>query len=96
MADNDSSWHLSKSVPISLIVTIFIQTVTVVWFASELRFDVNVNKEDISSLTVREQAVEEVVNRQSVTLGRIDESLNSIKRSIERLEGGPNGYQRAR
>jgi len=32
--DNDARWHLDKRVPIALILTIFIQTVGIVWWAA--------------------------------------------------------------
>lgn len=34
MIMSDNSWHLSKSVPITLLFAIFLQTVAVVWWAS--------------------------------------------------------------
>ena len=84
-------WHLSRSVPITLIVTIFIQTVAVVWFASELRFDVNRNKEDILETRTRLTLVENSLGRQAITLGRIDENLEEIRRTLERIEKNADG-----
>lgn len=91
MAERNEEWHLNKSVPITLIVTIFVQTVAVVWFASELRFDVNHNKTEIVRNEARLDVLERLINKQAVTLGRMDENLSEIRRTLKRMEsrGGP-------
>ncbi len=79
-------WHLNKGVPITLIVTIFVQTVAVVWFASELRFDVNMNRQSIVRNEARLDVMERLINKQAITLGRMDENLLEIRRTLQRLE----------
>ena len=34
MSDEDKQWHLDKKVPIALIMTLAVQTVTIVWWAA--------------------------------------------------------------
>lgn len=78
-------WHLSKSVPITFILAIFAQTVALIWFVATLRNDVDSNKSAITQLQSETDRLEEVVQDQAVTLGRIDENLKSIKSILESM-----------
>lgn len=77
-------WHLSRSVPISLIFAIFCQTVALIWFVATLRNDVDTNKNDIIRLDVRTTNLEQVVQSQAITLARIDENIKGIREYLER------------
>jgi hypothetical protein len=77
-------WHLSRSVPISLIFAIFCQTVALIWFVATLRNDVDTNRTEIIRLDVRATNLETVVQSQAVTLARIDENIKGIRQYLER------------
>jgi hypothetical protein len=77
-------WHLSRSVPISLIFAIFCQTVALIWFVATLRNDVDSNRTDIIRLDTRTTNLELVVQSQAVTLARIDENIKGIREYLER------------
>jgi len=47
---SEQDWHLSRSVPISLIFAIACQTVALIWFVATLRNDVDSNKTEIIRL----------------------------------------------
>jgi len=79
-----SEWHLSKSVPVSLIVSILAQTVALVWFVSTLRNDVNNNTTQLIRHETRIESVEDVAQNQAIMLARIDENLKAIRDAIER------------
>ena len=81
---SEESWHLSKSVPLTLIFAIGMQTLALIWFVATLRNDVNNNRTDISRNTVKVESLDLVVREQSILLGRIDENLKAIKNAIER------------
>jgi|TARA_R110000851_G_scaffold221958_4_gene374780 hypothetical protein len=81
----DQQWHLSKAVPVSFVLAIFIQTVALIWFVASLSSDVENNKSSISNLKLENREIRNVVNNQEVTLGRIDENIKSIRDFIERL-----------
>jgi hypothetical protein len=83
MMPNDP-WHLSRSVPISLIFAIFCQTVALIWFVATLRNDVDSNRTEIIRLDVRATNLETVVQSQAVTLARIDENIKGIRQYLER------------
>lgn len=77
------SWHLSKSVPLSLIAAIAAQTFGMVWYISSLDSNVEVNARDIARHEVRIQAIEKTAQDQAVMLARIDENLNAIRDIVE-------------
>ena len=80
---SEHEWHLSRSVPISLIFAIACQTVALIWFVATLRNDVDSNKTELVRLEVRTDKLEEIVQSQAVTLGRMDENLKSIRVILE-------------
>lgn len=80
---SEQEWHLSRSVPISLIFAIACQTVALIWFVATLRNDVDINKTEIIKLETRTENLEEIVQSQAVTLARMDENLKSIRVILE-------------
>ena len=80
---SDADWHMSRSVPISLIFAIACQTVALIWFVATLRNDVDSNRLEIIRLETRTSSLEEIVQTQAVTLGRMDENIKSIKTILE-------------
>jgi hypothetical protein len=80
---SEQEWHLSRSVPISLIFAIACQTVALIWFVATLRNDVDINKTEIIKLETRTDKLEEIVQSQAVTLGRMDENIKSIRVILE-------------
>ena len=80
---SDSDWHMSRSIPISLIFAIACQTVALIWFVATLRNDVDFNRMEIIRLETRTSSLEEIVQTQAVTLGRMDENIKSIRTILE-------------
>ena len=80
---NNESWHLSKSVPISIIAGFIMQFAGFVWWTSQLDSRVEVNANEIVRLEVRTDKLEEIVQSQAVTLGRMDENIKSIRVILE-------------
>ena len=80
---SEQEWHLSRSVPISLIFAIACQTVALIWFVATLRNDVDINKTEIIKLETRTENLENIVQSQAVTLARMDENLKSIRVILE-------------
>lgn len=81
----NESWHLSKSVPITFILAILAQTIALIWFVATLRNDVDNNKNELIRLEVRTDKLEEVVQTQAITLGRMDENIKSIRQILEAM-----------
>jgi len=84
MSDQDS-WHLSKSVPVTFIVAIIMQTVALVWYVSTLDSAIKQNQKDILRNETRLETVERIVQSQAVTLGRMDENIKAIRENVEKM-----------
>lgn len=81
----DNQWHLSKSVPITFIFAIVMQTVALIWFVATLRNDVDANQKEIVRLETRTESLESAVQTQAITLGRIDENIKSIRMILDSM-----------
>ena len=79
------SWHLSKSVPVTLIAAIVLQTISLVWYVSSLDSSVNNNARDLVRQETRINTLEKTVQSQAVSLGRIDENIKAIRNLVERM-----------
>jgi len=79
----NESWHLSKAIPISFILAIVVQTMSLVVFITTLSGEVASNSEDIDILQVNQDNLKQIVQGQEVTLGRIDENIKAIKEFLE-------------
>jgi CII-binding regulator of phage lambda lysogenization HflD len=85
MDSREDSWHLSKSVPISFILAILMQTIALVWYVSSLDSNVEANTREIARHELRLMELEKLTQSQAVMLGRIDENINSIRKSVEAM-----------
>ena len=81
----DPQWHLSKSVPITFIFAIIMQTIALIWFVATLRTDVDINQKELLRLETRTSSLEQVVQSQAITLGRIDENIKSIRMILDNM-----------
>tara|TARA_B100000780_G_scaffold99703_1_gene69642 strand:- start:1389 stop:1718 length:330 start_codon:yes stop_codon:yes gene_type:complete len=78
-------WHLSKSIPATFVLAIIGQTVALVWFVSALNSDIENNSRDIVRHEIRLIALENIVQSQAVTMGRMDENIKAIRIAIEKM-----------
>ena len=82
---SEDSWHLSKSVPITLIFGLLVQGAAIVWTVSMMMSDIETNRDDIMSLQQRMARIETSVHEQAVSLARIDENIKAIRSSVEKM-----------
>ena len=82
---SEDSWHLSKSVPITLIFGLLVQGGAIVWTVSMMMSDIEANRDDIMSLQQRMARIETSVHEQAVSLARIDENIKAIRSSVEKM-----------
>ena len=85
------SWHLSKSVPISFLVGILMQTVALVWYVSTLDSAIKQNARDLTKHETRIETLEKTVQSQAVALGRIDENIKAIRDLVEKMADSRQG-----
>ena len=83
MMDKDTEWHLSKTVPVTLVIAIICQTVALVWYVSSLDNSVKNNAREILRHEVRIDTLDKIVQSQALTLARIDENIKSIRLMME-------------
>jgi hypothetical protein len=83
MMDKETDWHLSKTVPVTLVVAIICQTIALVWYVSSLDNSVKNNTREILRHEVRIETLDKIVQTQALTLARIDENIKSIRIMME-------------
>ena len=58
--ENQTEWHLSKSVPLTFVIAIFIQTVSLVWYVSSMDNNIKNNEKELLRQDVRINTLEGV------------------------------------
>ncbi len=82
---SSDNWHLSKSVPITLIFGLLVQGAAIVWTVSMMMSDIENNREEIITLEKRIGRIEVSVQNQAISLARIDENIKAIRSSVEKM-----------
>ena len=82
---NEEPWHLSKTVPLTMVFAIAMQTVAFIWFISSLNNDVANNSKEISRLESRTDVLNAEVQSNSVTSARIEENVKAIRDIVETI-----------
>lgn len=85
---SEEPWHLSRTVPLTMLFAIAMQTVAFIWFISSLNSDVESNSKSISRLELKTQALDEDVQSRAITSARIEENVKAIRNIVERMEKG--------
>ena len=85
MSREEDNWHLSRSVPITLIFGLIAQAAAIVWTVSMMISDIERNGEEIMRLQSRMSIVEDATQRQAVSMARIDENIEAIRQTIEKM-----------
>jgi hypothetical protein len=85
MTKEEDNWHLSRSVPITLIFGLIAQAAAIVWTVSMMMSDIERNGEEIMRLQSRLSIVEDATQRQAISMARIDENIKAIRQSVEKM-----------
>ena len=72
-----------KNMSISFLVGILFQTGALVWYVSSLASAIELNARDISRNESQLMSLNNVIQTQAVTLGRMDENIKSIRDMME-------------
>lgn len=83
--DTNDSWHLSKSVPLGLIIGLITQGAAIVWTVSMMMSDIESNRKDITETQMRVSRLETSVQNQAVSMARIDENIKAIRTAVEKM-----------
>lgn len=85
MANNDSQWHLSKSIPVSIIFVLVVQFAGAVWMFSQMDASVKNNAERLTRVETRTDVIEGRAQEQAVQLGRIETQIMALVDRIDRV-----------
>jgi len=80
---NEEPWHLSKTVPLTMVFAIAMQTIAFIWFISSLNSDVENNTKNLSRLESRTDLLNVEVQNHAVTSARIEENIKAIRAIVE-------------
>mgnify|MGYP000430337729 CR=1 FL=1 len=81
----EQDWHLNKSVPLTLVFAIVLQTVSLVWFISQLNSAVESNTADIIRVQTEVEVMERTIQTQAVSMARIDENIKAIRDAVDTM-----------
>ena len=78
-------WHISKSVPATLLLGLITQAAAIVWTVSMMMADIQQNTEKLLNFSERVSKVENMVQSQAVSMARIDENIQHIRGAVEKM-----------
>ena len=84
---DENAWHVSKSVPATLLLGLGTQAAAIVWTVSTMQADIQRNTQDLITFTSRMADVENMVQDQAVSMARIDENIMHIRGAVEKMAG---------
>ena len=82
---SDDSWHLSKSVPITLIIGLITQGAAIVWVVSMMYGDIESNTKKLNEFQKRLDRIDDMVFDQAVAMARIDENIKAIRDDVHKM-----------
>ena len=85
MPDREEGWHISKSVPATLLLGLMTQAAAIVWTVSMMMADIQQNTEKLIAFSERVNKVENMVQSQAVSMARIDENIQHIRGAVEKM-----------
>jgi len=85
MDNGDNGWHLSKSVPATLLLGLITQAGAIVWTVSMMMSDIDRNTQSISTVNMRLGEVEDSVHMNDIATARIDENIKAIRAAVEKM-----------
>lgn len=79
------AWHLSKGVPITLIVALIIQGAAIVWTVSSMNAAIGTNTDRIVRVENSVENNREKAQGQAVQLGRIEASIDAMHETLQHI-----------
>lgn len=83
--DKSEGWHLSRSVPATLLLGLITQAAAIVWTVSMMMADIQQNTEKLMNFSERVNKVEVMVQSQAVSMARIDTNIEHIRGAVEKM-----------
>ena len=85
MSKTEEGWHISRSVPATLLLGLMTQAAAIVWTVSMMMADIQQNTEKLIAFSERVSKVENMVQSQAVSMARIDENIQHIRGAVEKM-----------
>jgi Iap family predicted aminopeptidase len=83
--EQTEGWHISRSVPATLLLGLITQAGAIVWTVSMMMADIEKNQQDIVEFNQRVSKVEQLVQTQAVAMARIDVNIEHIRTAVEKM-----------
>ena len=83
--NKQDGWHISRSVPATLLLGLITQAAAIIWTVSMMMADIQQNAENLIAFSERLNKVEDMVQSQAISMARIDENIMHIRKSVERM-----------
>jgi len=81
----EDGWHISKSVPATLLLGLITQAAAIIWTVSMMMADIQSNTEKLMNFSERVSKVESMVQSQAVSMARIDTNIEHIRGAVEKM-----------
>ena len=78
-------WHITKSVPATILLGLITQAGAIVWTVSMMMSDIDRNAAAIRSMDGRVDKIEDMVQAQAIAMARIDENIKAIRGAVEQM-----------
>ena len=83
--EQENGWHISRSVPATLLLGLVTQAAAIVWTVSMMMADIQQNTEKLINFSERVSKVETMVQSQAISMARIDENIQHIRGAVEKM-----------
>lgn len=83
--DKSEGWHISRSVPATLLLGLITQAAAIIWTVSMMMADIQQNTENLMNFSERVNKVEVMVQSQAVSMARIDTNIEHIRGAVEKM-----------
>jgi hypothetical protein len=83
--EQTEGWHISRSVPATLLLGLITQAGAIVYVVSMMMADIEKNQQDIVEFNQRVSKVEQLVQTQAISMARIDVNIEHIRTAVEKM-----------
>jgi len=81
----EDGWHISRSVPATLLLGLITQAAAIVWTVSMMMSDIDRNTENLNAFSERVTRVEGMVQSLAISMAKIDVNIQHIRTSVEKM-----------
>ena len=92
--ETPSQWHVSKSIPLTVLIGLAVQGAAFVLYASAMQAQIDGNTKNLERLERDFVTLESASNTQAIQLGRIEEGIKAINSQLVTLTSRLSGAAR--